>query len=90
MARAQVRDHRPGLTVRLGHNDAAIPEPLAGFVRDQLAAPRRHHSLGAPPDTRWLFPGHLPGQPITARTWTATGPATTSTDNKHAAPRCSS
>jgi hypothetical protein len=66
MTRAQVRDHGPGLTVRFGRNDAAIPEPLAGFVRDQLAAPRRHHSLGAPPDTRWLFPGHLPGQPITA------------------------
>ena len=66
MTRAQVRDHRPGLTVRFGRNDAAIPEPLAGFVRDQLAAPRRHHSLGAPPDTRWLFPGHLPGRPISA------------------------
>ena len=66
MTRAQVRDHGTGLTVRFGRNDAAIPEPLAGFVRDQLAAPRRHHSLGAPPDTRWLFPGHLPGQPITA------------------------
>lgn len=66
MARAQVRDHGPGLTVRFGRNDAAIPEPLASFVRDQLATPRRHHSLGAPPETRWLFPGHLPGRPITA------------------------
>lgn len=66
MTRAQVRNHGTELTVRFGRNDAAIPEPLAGFVRDQLAAPRRHHSLGAPSDTRWLFPGHLPGRPITA------------------------
>ena len=66
MTRAQVRDHGTMLTVRFGRHDATIPEPLAGFVRDQLAAPRRHHSLGAPPDTRWLFPGHLPGRPITA------------------------
>lgn len=66
MTRAQVRDHSTGLTVRFGRNDTAIPEPLAGFVREQLAAPRRHHSLGAPLDTRWLFPGHIPGQPITA------------------------
>jgi hypothetical protein len=66
MTRAQVRDHATVLTVRFGRSDAAIPEPLAGFVRDQLAAPRRHDSLGAPPDNRWLFPGHLPGRPITA------------------------
>lgn len=66
MTRAQVRDHATMLTVRFGRNDAAIPEPLAGFIRDQLAAPRRHQSLGAPAGTRWLFPGHLPGRPITA------------------------
>jgi hypothetical protein len=66
MTRAQVRDHGTALTVRFGRNDATIPEPLAGFVREQLTVPRRHHSLGAPPDTRWLFPGHLPGRPITA------------------------
>jgi hypothetical protein len=66
MTRAQVRDHGTELTIRFGHHDAAIPEPLAGFARDQLAAPQRHHSLGAPPDTRWLFPGHLPGRPISA------------------------
>ena len=66
MTRAQVRDQDTVLTVRFGRNDATIPEPLAGFIRDQLAAPRRHHSLGAPPDSHWLFPGHLPGQPITA------------------------
>ena len=66
MTRAQVRDYGPALTVRFGRHNATIPEPLASFARDQLAAPRRHHSLGAPPDTRWLFPGHLPGRPITA------------------------
>ena len=66
MTRAQVRDHGTVLTVRFGRHDATIPKPLAGFIRDQLAAPRRHHSLGAPPDMRWLFPGHLPGRPITA------------------------
>jgi hypothetical protein len=66
MTRAQVHDHSTVLTVRFGRSDAVIPEPLAGFVREQLAAPRRHQSLGAPPDTPWLFPGHLPGRPITA------------------------
>jgi hypothetical protein len=66
MTRAQVRDHTSVLTVRFGRHDATIPEPLAGFIRDQLTAPRRHHSLGAPPDMRWLFPGRLPGRPITA------------------------
>ena len=66
MTRAQIHDGGPALTVRFGRNDTVIPEPLASFIRDQLAAPRRHHSLGAPADTQWLFPGHLPGRPITA------------------------
>ena len=50
---------------RFGTGDVEIPEPLAGFVRAHLDAPRRHTSVAAPPDKTWLFPGHLPGRPIT-------------------------
>lgn len=46
--------------------DCRNPEPLARFVRAHLDAPRRHINIAAaPPNSTWLFPGHLPGQPIT-------------------------
>jgi hypothetical protein len=66
MTRSQVHDRCDSLAVRFGTADVEIPEPLAGFVRAHLDAPRRHTSIAAPPDrTTWLFPGHLPGRPIT-------------------------
>ena len=65
MTRSQVHDRGEGLSIRFGTGDVEIPEPLAGFVRAHLHAPRRDTSIAAPPDSTWLFPGHLPGQPIT-------------------------
>ena len=65
MTRSQVHDRGEALSIRFGTGDVEIPEPLAGFVRAHLDAPRRHTSIAAPPDSTWLFPGHLPGQPIT-------------------------
>jgi hypothetical protein len=64
MTRNQIQDRRDALSVRFGTADIEIPEPLAGFVRAHLDAPRRHASLAAP-DSNWLFPGHLPARPIT-------------------------
>lgn len=66
MTRGQVHDRPDALTIRFGRSDVTITEPLAGFIRAQLEAPRRHDSLGAPAQSKWLFPGHLPGRPITA------------------------
>jgi len=65
MTRAQIHDRGTSLSVRFGHADIDIDEPLAGFIRAQLADPRRHESLGAPTQNTWLFPGHLPNRPIT-------------------------
>jgi hypothetical protein len=65
MTRNQVHDRRESLSIRFGTGDVEIPEPLAGFVHAHLRAPRRHTSIAAPPDSTWLFPGHLPGRPIT-------------------------
>lgn len=64
MTRDQIHDHGHVLSVRFGTADIEILEPLAGFVRAHLDTPRRHDSLAAP-GSNWLFPGHLPGQPIT-------------------------
>jgi integrase len=65
MTRSQVHDRGDCLSIRFGTGDVEIAEPLAGFVRTHLDAPRRHTSIAAPPDNTWLFPGHLPGRPIT-------------------------
>ena len=65
MTRDQVHDRGDTLSIRFGIADVEITEPLAGFVRVHLDAPRRHTSLAAPPESNWLFPGHLPGRPIT-------------------------
>jgi hypothetical protein len=64
MTHSQVHDNGDSLSIRFGSGDVEIPEPLAGFVRAHLDAPRRHTSIAAPLDRAWLFPGHLPGQPI--------------------------
>ena len=65
MTRSQVHDRGEGLSIRFGTGDVEIAEPLAEFVRAHLDAPRRHTSIAAPPDSAWLFPGHLPSRPIT-------------------------
>jgi hypothetical protein len=66
MTRSQVHDNDNVLTIRFGRGDVIIDQPLAGHIRAQLTTPLRHHSIGAPLDSSWLFPGHLPGRPITA------------------------
>ena len=65
MKLSQVHDRGHSLSIRFGTGDVQIAEPLAAFVRAHLDAPRRHTSIAAPPDDTWLFPGHLPGRPIT-------------------------
>jgi hypothetical protein len=51
--------------LRLGRDDIAVPQPLAGLLI-ALARNGRHTGIGTPAGGNWLFPGHLPGQPLTA------------------------
>jgi hypothetical protein len=56
MTRSHVHDRGDSLSIRFGPRDVEIPEPLAGFVRAHLQAPRRHTSIAVPhaanPDER--------------------------------------
>jgi hypothetical protein len=57
-----------GVSIRFANtsHDLAVPDPLATLVAKQVKTGRsRNIGLGAVP-TSWLFPGHLPGRPITA------------------------
>lgn len=55
------------VSVRFGTQALVVPEPLATHVTALTATGRAHHvGIGSTTPSRWLFPGHLPGRPITA------------------------
>ena len=57
---------RDGQTfLRLGRHEAPVPGPLASAVVQLISGGRSYRGVGSPPATTWLFPGHLPGRPIT-------------------------
>jgi len=51
--------------IRLGRHDMPVPGPLADATLQLIHDGRSHRGIGSPPETTWLFPGHLPGRPIT-------------------------
>ncbi|HEX2698597.1 MAG TPA: hypothetical protein VHM89_00130 [Acidimicrobiales bacterium] len=54
------------VSVRFGTQAVLVAAPLATHITDLINTGRAHHvGIGSTP-SRWLFPGHLPGQPITA------------------------
>ncbi len=60
-----VRDLRQARPLAGAEELAALEtDPLAGLVRDLLAARRGHARSGAGERSRWLFPGGQPGQSI--------------------------
>jgi hypothetical protein len=63
----QVALHDNGtVSVCLATHDVDLPEPLAALVATLATGTRRGHvGIGAPSKSPWLFPGHLPGRPIT-------------------------
>jgi integrase len=54
--------------IRLGRHDVPVPGPLADALRQLISGGRSYRGVGSPPATTWLFPGHLPGRPITPDT----------------------
>lgn len=54
------------LTVRFGTHGVTVPPPLATHITTLIATGRTQHvGIGATTPSPWLFPGHLPGRPIT-------------------------
>lgn len=51
--------------LRFGHHDVHTPEPLATLLSTLIRDRRRYLGVGSP-TTTWLFPGLLPGRPLTA------------------------
>jgi hypothetical protein len=59
-----IHDDGDQVKVVLGTSPAALPEPVAGLVRDLVATRKGHATIGRPDTAPWLFPGGRPGQPI--------------------------
>lgn len=55
------------VSVHFGAQPVIVPEPLATHVAALVTTGRSHHiGIGSTASSPWLFPGHLPGRPITA------------------------
>jgi hypothetical protein len=66
MTTSQVTSHDGTVQIRFGDHDIPVPEPLAVILTKLIRSGRTHTGTGSPAATPWLFPGGLPGQPITA------------------------
>ena len=64
---SQVTRHGDSVTIQLGQHEAPVPEPLGNLLLTLIADGKPYTGIGSPADSRWLFPGLLPGRPITAK-----------------------
>lgn len=65
MTTDQITRTQAAVTVRFGNDHITVPEPLASLLRTHLDTPRSHLGIGSAATSPWLFPGHLPGRPLT-------------------------
>jgi hypothetical protein len=64
ITRDQITHHNDTVRLRLGHDQIILPEPLATLLTDLLTQGRANVGVGTPTTTPWLFPGLLPGRPL--------------------------
>jgi hypothetical protein len=66
MTTDQVSQRGQDVFVRFGQHDVPVPEPLGVLLIQLIAEGKSYTGIGSPAQTPWLFPGGLPGRPITA------------------------
>jgi hypothetical protein len=66
MTTSQVTSHDGTVLVRFGDHDVPVPDPLGVILTGLTRTGRTHTGTGSPAISPWLFPGGLPGRPITA------------------------
>jgi hypothetical protein len=62
----QITHQADHVFLRFGHHDVHIPEPLATLLSALVRDRRSYLGVGSPATSTWLFPGLLPGRPLTA------------------------
>jgi hypothetical protein len=65
MTTSQVTRRGSEVLTLLGEHDVPLPGPLGTAVLQLISDGRAYAGVGSPATSQWLFPGHLPGQPIT-------------------------
>jgi hypothetical protein len=64
---SQVTSRPEGITIQLGRHDVPVPRPLGDLLLKLIADGKPYTGIGSPPgNSKWIFPGLLPGRPITA------------------------
>ena len=62
----QVARRNDAVFIHFGKHDIPVPQPLGAALLELISEGRTHTGVGTPARTRWLFPGGMPGKPITA------------------------
>jgi hypothetical protein len=62
---SQVTRHGDDVHIRLGKHDIPVPPALGTILLTLIADGKPNTGTGSPAPGKWLFPGLLPGQPIT-------------------------
>jgi hypothetical protein len=65
MTTSQVTRHDDGVCVQLGRHEVPVPGTLGSLLLTLIADGKPNTGTGSPATSQWLFPGLLPGQPIT-------------------------
>jgi integrase len=65
MTTDQIATRDGQVLVRFGQHEVLVPDSLARILTDLIQAGRSHSGTGSPAASPWLFPGGMPGQPIT-------------------------
>jgi integrase len=65
MTTSQITTRDGQVLVRFGQHEVPVPDSLAQILTDLIRTGRSHAGTGSPITSPWLFPGGMPGQPIT-------------------------
>ena len=68
MTTSQVTSRGPDVLVRFGRHDIPVPASLGDLLLQLLRDGKPHTGVGSPSRSQWLFPGGMPGRPITPST----------------------
>ena len=68
MTTSQITRSAQQTLIQLGRHHVPVPGSLTTAITQLITDGRSHRGVGSPQQTTWLFPGHLPGRPITPDT----------------------
>lgn len=65
MTTGQIITRNSQVLIRFGQHEVPVPDSLGQILTDLIRGGRSHTGTGSPITSPWLFPGGMPGRPIT-------------------------